>query len=239
MYQPEVDLRTGRLARVEALVRWRHPERGVVLPDEFISGAERIGLIRELTDWVLETALRQCADWRAAGVVVPVAVNASIRILRDTGLAERVRRLLDRLGLEPGLLTLEITESVTAEPLHALSTLAELREAGVRLAIDDFGVGSLSLRTLKQLPVDEIKIDRSFVMGMDTHEANAAVVRSIVDLAHHLGCRAVAEGVETEVVQGRLRELGCDLVQGHFIGEPLAAGEVVRWMTERQSAARG
>ncbi len=238
-YQPEVDVRTGRLARVEALVRWRHPERGVVPPDEFISGAERIGLIRELTDWVLETGLRQCAEWRAAGVEVPLAVNASIRILRDAGLAKRVRGILDRLGLEPSLLTLEITESVTAEPLHALSTLAELREAGVRLAIDDFGVGSLSLRTLKQLPVDEIKIDRSFVMGMETDEANAAVVRSIIDLAHHLGCRAVAEGVETESVRVRLLELGCDLVQGHFISPPLEAGDVVAWMAGRPAASRG
>ena len=160
-------------------MRWRHPERGLVLPDEFISGAERIGLIRELTDWVLETGLRQCGEWKAAGAVVPIAVNASVRILRDSGLAERVRRTLERLRLDPKLLTFEITESVTAEPLHALATLAELREAGVRLSIDDFGVGSLSLRTLKQLPVDEIKIDRSFVTGMETQTANAAVVRSV------------------------------------------------------------
>ncbi len=238
VYQPEVDLRTGRLARVEALVRWRHPVRGLVLPDEFISGAERIGLIRELTDWVLETGLRQCGHWLAAGTAVPLAVNASVRILRDTGLAERVSLLLKRLRLEPSLLTLEITESVTAEPLHALSTLAELRSAGVRLAIDDFGVGSLSLRTLKQLPVDEIKIDRSFVTGMETHEANAAVVRSVIDLAHHLGCRAVAEGVESEAVWNRLVELGCDLAQGNFVSPPLAADEVVRWMTARQPLAR-
>ena len=238
VYQPEVDLRTGRLARVEALVRWRHPVRGLVLPDEFISGAERIGLIRELTDWVLETGLRQCGHWLAAGTAVPLAVNASVRILRDTGLAERVSLLLKRLRLEPGLLTLEITESVTAEPLHALSTLAELRSAGVRLAIDDFGVGSLSLRTLKQLPVDEIKIDRSFVTGMESHEANAAVVRSVIDLAHHLGCRAVAEGVESEAVWNRLVELGCDLAQGNFVSPPLAADEVVRWMTARQPLAR-
>jgi len=238
VYQPEVDLRTGRLARVEALVRWRHPERGLVLPDEFISGAERIGLIRELTDWVLETGLRQCSEWKAAGAVVPIAVNASVRILRDGGLAERVRRLLDRLHLEPNLLTFEITESVTAEPLHALATLAELREAGVRLAIDDFGVGSLSLRTLKQLPVDEIKIDRSFVTGMVTQESNAAVVRSVIDLAHHLGCRAVAEGVESRAEWDRLSMLGCDLVQGHFVSPPLAAGEVVRWMAEPNPLVR-
>ncbi len=238
VYQPEVDLRTGRLERVEALVRWRHPQRGLVLPDEFISGAERVGLIRELTDWVLETSLRQCAEWRAAGAVVPIAVNASVRILRDSGLAERVRRLLERLRLDPNVLTFEITESVTAEPLHALSTLAELREAGVRLAIDDFGVGSLSLRTLKQLPVDEIKIDRSFVTGMETQEANAAVVRSVIDLAHHLGCRAVAEGVETPGEWERLAALGCDLVQGHFVSPPLPADEVVRWMAEPHPLAR-
>ncbi len=238
-YQPEVELETGRLARVEALVRWRHPARGIVFPDEFISGAERIGLIREMTDWVLETALRQCAEWRAAGLEVPIAVNASIRILRDAGLAERVRRVLDRLGLEPGLLTLEITESVTAEPLHALSTLAALRETGVRLAIDDFGVGALSLRTLKQLPVDEIKIDRSFVTGMDSHETNAAVVRSIVDLAHLLGCRAVAEGVESEAVRSRLSALGCDLIQGTLVSPPLEAAEVARFVAERRLLTRG
>jgi diguanylate cyclase (GGDEF)-like protein/PAS domain S-box-containing protein len=238
VYQPEVDLRTGRLERVEALLRWRHPERGLVLPDEFISGAERIGLIRELTDWVLETALRQCAEWKAAGSAVPIAVNASVRILRDTSLAERVRRVLERLRLDPKLLTFEITESVTAEPLHALATLAELREAGVRLAIDDFGVGALSLRTLKQLPIDEIKIDRSFVTGMEMQDANAAVVHSVIDLAHHLGCRAVAEGVESAGEWERLAALGCDLVQGHFVSPPLSADEVLRWMAEPHPLAR-
>ena len=212
--------------------------RGLVLPDEFISGAERIGLIRELTDWVLETGLRQCSEWKAAGAVVPIAVNASVRILRDSGLADRVRRTLERLRLDPKLLTFEITESVTAEPLHALATLAELREAGVRLAIDDFGVGSLSLRTLKQLPVDEIKIDRSFVTGMETQPANAAVVRSVIDLAHHLGCRAVAEGVESREEWERLLSFGCDLVQGHFVSPPREADEVVPWMAEPHPLAR-
>jgi len=238
-YQPQVDLRTGRLARVEALVRWRHPGRGLVLPDEFISGAERIGLTRRLTDWVLESALGQCAEWRAAGLTLSVAVNASVRILRDPGLADRVRDLLGRLRLDPELLTLEITESVMAEPLHALATLRQLRAAGVRLSIDDFGVGSLSLLTLKQLPVDEIKIDKSFVIGMQAQEVDAAVVRSIIDLGHRLGCRVVAEGVESEAVWKKLQRLGCDLAQGDLVSPPLPAEDVARWLSERPVVKNG
>jgi diguanylate cyclase (GGDEF)-like protein/PAS domain S-box-containing protein len=238
-YQPQVDMRTGQVSHVEALVRWRHPERGLVLPDEFISGAERIGLSRKLTDWILETALRQTRQWKAEGLTLPVSVNASIRILRDTSFADRVKGLLGELGLDPELLTLEITESLLAEPLDALSTLQELRASGVRLSIDDFGVGALSLLTLKQLPVEEIKIDRSFVLGMAGQPTDAAVVRSIVDLAHYLGCRVVAEGVESEAAWDRLAELGCDFAQGDYVCPPMEADELAAWFAERRAAARG
>ena len=228
-YQPQVDMRTRQVSHAEALVRWRHPERGIVRPDEFISGAERIGLSRRLTDWILEAALRQVRRWKSEGLLVPVAVNASIRILRDSSFAERLKVLLLDLGVSPELLTLEITESLMAEPLDALATLAELRSMGVRLSIDDFGVGALSLLTLNQLPVEEIKIDKSFVIGMATQPADAAVVRSIIDMAHHLRCRVVAEGVETAETWDRLAELGCDLAQGSFVSAPMEGDELAAW----------
>ncbi len=239
MYQPQVDMRTRRVARAEALVRWRHPERGLVLPDEFISGAERIGLSRRLTDWILEAAIRQARHWQNEGIALPVAVNASTRILRDTNFAERVKALLHDHGVAPERLTLEITESLMAEPLDALATLADLRAVGVRLSIDDFGVGALSLLTLKQLPVEEIKIDKSFVLGMATEMPDAAVVRAIVDLAHHLGCRVVAEGVESEASWNRLAEIGCDIAQGSYVSPPMVGDELAAWFAERHVAAGG
>ncbi len=238
-YQPQVDMRTRQVSHVEALVRWRHPERGLVLPDEFISGAERIGLSRRLTDWILETALGQARRWQAEGLSLPVSVNASTRILRDPGFASRVRTLLENLRLAPELLTVEITESLMAEPLDALATLQDLRSVGVRLSIDDFGVGALSLLTLKQLPVEEIKIDKTFVLGMASEKGDAAIVRSIIDLAHHLGCRVVAEGVESAEVWERLAELGCDLAQGDYVCPPLEADGLAAWFAEQQEAVRG
>ena len=238
-YQPQVDMRTRRVLRVEALVRWRHPERGLVLPDEFISGAERIGLSRRLTDWILEEALRQARHWQQEGIRLPIAVNASTRILRDTNFSERVKSLLHDYGIAPERLTLEITESLMAEPLDALATLAELRSSGVRLSIDDFGVGALSLLTLKQLPVEEIKIDKSFVLGMATEVPDAAVVRAIVDLAHHMGCRVVAEGVENEASWDRLAEMGCDLAQGSYVSAPMQGDELAAWLAERNAVASG
>ena len=238
-YQPQVDMRTRQVSHVEALVRWRHPQRGIVPPDDFISGAERIGLSRKLTDWIFGTALRQTREWKEEGLTLPVAINASIRILRDPAFAERVRTLLKELALSPELLTLEITESLMAEPLEALATLKELHAAGVRLSVDDFGVGALSLLTLKQLPVEEIKIDKSFVMGMETQPTDAAVVRSIIDLAHHLGCRVVAEGVESRESWDRLADLGCDLAQGDYVCPPMEAEELAAWFAERAAVARG
>ena len=238
-YQPQVDMRTRQVSHVEVLVRWRHPERGLVLPDEFISGAERIGLSRRLTDWILESALGQARRWQLEGLTLPVSVNASTRILRDTGFASRVSALLETLDLAPELLTLEITESLMAEPLDALATLQELRTAGVRLSIDDFGVGALSLLTLKQLPVEEIKIDKTFVLGMASEKGDAAIVRSIIDLAHHLGCRVVAEGVESAEAWERLSELGCDLAQGDYVCPPLEADDLAAWFAERDLALRG
>jgi predicted signal transduction protein with EAL and GGDEF domain len=238
-YQPQVDMRTGRVTHVEALVRWRHPERGIVPPDDFISGAERIGLSRKLTDWIFASALGQAREWQKDGMSLSVAINASIRILRDPAFAARVQNLMRELGLPPALLTLEITESLMAEPLDALTTLQELRALGVRLSVDDFGVGALSLLTLKQLPVEEIKIDKSFVLGMATQPTDAAVVRSIIDLAHHLGCRVVAEGVESLESWDRLAELGCDLAQGDYVCPPMEAEELAAWFAEGPAALGG
>jgi diguanylate cyclase (GGDEF)-like protein/PAS domain S-box-containing protein len=238
VYQPQVDLKTRQVSRVEALVRWRHPLRGLVLPEEFIEGAERTGLIRRLTDWVLDTALHQCRDWRSVGLSLPVAVNASLKTLRGVGLVERLGTLLRRWELDPSCLMLEITEVVTAEPLAALTQLGELRALGVRLSVDDFGVGSPSLVTLKQLPLDEIKIDKSFVIGMAKGESDAAIVRSAIDIGHHLGCRVVAEGVEDEQTWDALASLGCDVAQGNYLSKPLPADELVRWLAGVPRVAR-
>jgi diguanylate cyclase (GGDEF)-like protein/PAS domain S-box-containing protein len=238
-YRPRVDLRTGQLVRFEVLVSWRHPEYGLMFPDDILSGAERIGANRQLTDWVLETALQQCGQWHAAGGCWPVAINAPARLLKDLAFAERVRALQERLRLGPDVLMLGITECLAAEPLDVLPTLGALRTSGVRLSLDDFGGGSLSLLTLQQLAVDEICIGEAFVGRMPQRETDAAIVRSLIDLAHHLGCKVVAEGVHSEAAWMRLLELGCDLAQGDYVGPPLSADEVPRWIAGRTALASG
>jgi diguanylate cyclase (GGDEF)-like protein len=230
-YQPKASLEHGHILGLEALLRWQHPDLGFVTPDEFIPLAERTGLIVPLTTYVLDRALRQCAQWLVDGLDVGVAVNISVRNLLDSDLPDEIGALLIRHGVEPRRLTLEITESsVMADPARAVDVLERLHRIGIRLSVDDFGTGYSSLTYLKRLPVDEVKIDKSFVITMATDAGDAAIVRSIIDLGGSLGLTVVAEGVEDTASWERLAELGCDVIQGYALCRPAAGGDITRWL---------
>ncbi|MCW2605920.1 MAG: putative Diguanylate cyclase/phosphodiesterase [Frankiales bacterium] len=232
-FQPQVQGASGRVERFEALIRWQSPTRGLVPPDEFIPVAERAGLLQELTGFVLRTALDAVVSWRQAGFSFGVAVNLSPRNLLDPNLASDVRRALRERSLPAEVLTLEITEgTIMAEPERALETLAQLRATGVRLSIDDFGTGYSSLAYLKQLPVDEVKIDKSFVRGIADDDQDLAIVQAVVTLAASLRLEVVAEGVEDERSWDRLAVLGCDSIQGYHVSRPLPSERVVPWLRE-------
>ncbi|HET8653743.1 MAG TPA: EAL domain-containing protein [Gaiellaceae bacterium] len=233
-YQPKADLRTGEIKGVEALVRWEHPERGLIPPDEFIPPAQKTGVIGPLTMFVLDEALRQCRTWALQELELCVAVNLSTRNLLDVHFPDTVGELLARWEVPPRLLELEITEStILADPVRAMQVLSRLDEMGVRLAIDDFGTGYSSLAYLKRLPVDELKIDKSFILGMDESENDAVIVRSTIDLGRNLGLRVVAEGVESAKAWNRLVQLGCEVAQGFYLSRPVPAAELTEWLRER------
>jgi diguanylate cyclase (GGDEF)-like protein len=235
-YQPSVELETGQVSGAEALARWVHPERGLIGPTEFIPIAEQTGLIRPLTLKLLRVALRETRSWRNDGLELSVAVNVSARSLLREGFPEEVDLALRECRAQPDWLKLEITEStIMAEPERAREVLARLKSMGVRIAIDDFGTGYSSLEHLKQLPVDEVKIDKSFVIDMQRSDSDAAIVRSTIDLAHNLGLRVVAEGVETGSVWDELARLGCDAAQGFYLSRAVPADELLRWIAERES----
>ncbi len=230
-YQPKVNTQTGRVSGVEALVRWDHPQHGLMYPDDFIPLAEQTGLIKTITLWVLRKALSQSRDWQQSGIDISMAVNLSARNLQDAAFPDEVADLLREFGNQLGRLRLEITETaMMADPARALDILNTLGGMGVRLSIDDFGTGYSSLAYLKQLPVAELKIDRSFIMNMTEVENDAVIVRSTIDLAHNIGLRVVAEGVEDKKTYEMLAELGCDVVQGYYISRPIPASELVRWL---------
>jgi EAL domain-containing protein (putative c-di-GMP-specific phosphodiesterase class I) len=232
-YQPKMDLRTGRVTSVEALVRWEHPQRGMIPPNQFIGIAEETGLIAPLTLWVLEAALRQCYTWARDGHALSVAVNLSARNLHDPELPELVARRLDAAGVAPGALVIEITEStLMADPERALGIVRRLHEMGVRIAIDDFGTGYSSLSYLTRLPVSELKIDQSFVRPMAQSANETKIVRSTIGLAHDLGLTVVAEGIEDHPTWDLLAHLGCDVAQGYYISRPRPAADLTRWLTE-------
>jgi diguanylate cyclase (GGDEF)-like protein len=236
-YQPKVDVALGRLTGAEALVRWQHPERGLIPPDDFIPMAEGTGMILPLTIYTLEAAIGQARAWMDAGHAIQVAVNLSPRCLLEPAVPDQVRRLLDRHGLPARLLRLELTEStVMADPERALMALTELRGIGVAISIDDFGTGYSSMSYLKRLPVDELKIDRSFVMEMLADGHDAVLVRSSIELGHNLGLAVVAEGVEDEETLRALSDLGCDVVQGYHLARPMPALAFLDWVTERMAA---
>lgn len=230
-YQPMVDIRTTNVSGVETLVRWRYPELDMTPPDMFIHVAEQCGLIQPLTRWVLSHAVEQCARWRREGYQFDVSVNLSVMNLHEPDFVDYVMNTLRRWEAEPSWLSLEVTESaVMSDPNHALEVLSRLDEMGVRLSIDDFGTGYSSLAYLKRLPVDEIKIDRSFVTDMKLDGNDAVIVRSTIDLAHNMSLRVVAEGVENPETLRLLHTLGCDLVQGFFVSRPMPYDELIRWL---------
>ncbi len=232
-YQPKADLGTGRILGAEALVRWQHPDHGLLGPGEFIPLAERTGLIHPLTRWVLDTALRQASQWHRDGHQLSVAVNVSTRCLLDPSFPDQVAERLGAWQVPAGSLVLEVTESaVMADPARALDVLGRLHALGVRLAVDDFGTGYSSMAYLKALPVDELKVDRSFVGQMADSSSDAVIVRSTIDLGHNLGLRVVAEGVESQEAWQSLEALGCDTAQGYYLGRPMPAADLEHWLEQ-------
>jgi diguanylate cyclase (GGDEF)-like protein len=237
-YQPKVDTKSDRITEVEALVRWQHPKHGLMKPDDFIPLAERTGLIKPLTLWVLNEGLRQCAEWNLNGFDVGVCINLSAPTLLDPEFSDTVAGMLAAHDVAPQRLVLEITESaIMTDPERAMLMLTRLAGIGIRLSIDDFGTGFSSLRYLSKLPVSEIKIDKSFVIDMMTNKNDAVIVRTTVDLGHNLGLKVVAEGVESDEILKRLVALGCDAVQGHYISFPLSAADLPVWIKDTRWAA--
>nr|MBA3376076.1 EAL domain-containing protein [Actinomycetota bacterium] len=221
----------GRAVAMEALVRWQHPRRGLLLPGEFVPLAERSGLIRPLFRIVASQALQACRSWREAGWPLTVAVNLSARNLQDPELLDVVADALRAAELDPSSLTLEITESaVIADPLSSRVVLEKLRAVGIRLSLDDFGTGYSSLSHLQQLPVQQLKIDRSFIRSLTVERSSAALVRSTIELGHNFGLDVVGEGVEDAQTLAALAEMGCDTVQGLHFARPMGAAEVIPWI---------
>ena len=230
-YQPKVEIKNQHIAEVEALVRWQHPTQGFMMPDEFIPFAEQTGLIISLTLWVIKEAVRQCSAWHQKGYQYKVAVNLSAKNLHDTQLPEYIHRILQMYETEPNWLVIEITESaIMSDPIRTMETLTKLHDMGIKLSIDDFGTGYSSLSYLKQLPVDEIKIDKSFVVDMAANKDDLIIVRSTIDLAHNMGRKVIAEGVHSPEIWNMLVELGCDMAQGFYISEPLSPIKLKQWL---------
>ena len=230
-YQPKIDIQTQRIKSVEALVRWIHPEQGFIPPDRFIPVAEQSGLIHPLTRWVLHTALQQTSYWHQNHALLSVAVNLSALSLRDSTLESMVKYALENVDVSPEHLTLELTESaIMSDPQRALDTLTNLDQMGISISVDDFGTGYSSLAYLKRLPVDELKIDRSFVMDMDNDANDEAIVRSTIDLAHNMGLKVIAEGIETQQSWEKLTEMGCDMGQGYYMCRPLKTDDLDEWL---------
>jgi EAL domain-containing protein (putative c-di-GMP-specific phosphodiesterase class I) len=235
-YQPKLDLQTGEVNGVEALLRWLHPEVRPPFAVEFVPIAEHTGLIRPLTSYVVSSAVQQAAAWHSMGLEVAVAVNLSARSLHDGGVMDDVSTLLAEHQLPARLLNFEITESsIMADPPRAKRILEQLKDMGLVLSIDDFGTGYSSLAYLQELPVSEIKIDRSFVVNLLENDADQVIVRSTIDLARNLGLKSTAEGVETPQVLRWLRDQRCEAAQGYHIARPMSANAVTAWMCDRMS----
>jgi diguanylate cyclase (GGDEF)-like protein/PAS domain S-box-containing protein len=233
-YQPMVSLKTHRVIGVEALVRWQHPEYGFIPPDQFIEPAERTGLIRGLTLWILNAVQEQSRIWHQVKQVgLTVSVNLSARNLQDPEIARRIIQMIQECRVAPDTLSFEITETaIMNDPERVMEFIKTIRSLGVWFSIDDFGTGYSSLANLKKLPVDEIKIDRAFVMNLLKNSGEAAIVRSVIDMAHNFNLRVVAEGVENKETYDRLVELGCDEAQGYYMAKPMPVEELTRWLSE-------
>jgi diguanylate cyclase (GGDEF)-like protein/PAS domain S-box-containing protein len=229
-YQPKLDIKTGKVTSVEALSRWPHPE-GVIVPNDFIPMVEQSGLIRPFTHWLMEEAMNQCRQWQQQGIELGIAVNISTRNLLDPALSTHLAELLNRYGIDPGRMTLEITESaVMSRAEKSLKLLTNLANMGFKLSIDDFGTGYSSLAYLKRMPVNELKIDHSFIASMCGDPNDAMIVRSTIELAHNMGLQVVAEGIETQQQLDMLIQLGVDIGQGFFIAEPLPRDKFINWL---------
>ena len=238
-HQPKVDLKTGRVVGTEGLIRWHHRQFGLLTPNEFVELSELSGLIQPLTRWILERGIRDLAEWRSKGFELTVALNLSVRNFFDQTLPTYIAQLLSDYRVPGDQLCLEITESeVMADRALARTALSAFRSLGVKISIDDFGTGFSSLSQLQQLPIDEIKVDQSFVSGMIDNPQDAVIVRSIIDLAHNLGLEVVAEGAEDEVQLAALRSLGADRAQGYVISRPLPPEEFIPWL-ERMERGEG
>jgi diguanylate cyclase (GGDEF)-like protein len=238
-YQPKISLEGNIVTGVEALVRWQHPEHGLLQPDQFVPLAERTGTIAHLTRWVLDAALRQCAEWRLTYPELTVAVNLAAANVLDVGLPALVTELLDEHGLPGSALECEVSEhTVMSDPQRVTEVLAALRSLGVRVSLDDFGTGQASLAYLKRLPLDEVKIDRAFITTMADDDGDAVIVRSTIDLARNLGLEVVAEGVESESVLEALVDLRCNSAQGYFLSRPLPSAELGDWLSNRSTTPR-
>ncbi|HEX5635950.1 MAG TPA: EAL domain-containing protein, partial [Gammaproteobacteria bacterium] len=237
-YQPQVSIESGRVTGLEALVRWQHPEKGLIPPGVFIPIAEDTGLILPLGEWVLRTACYQLKQWREQGMVdVQMSVNLSARQFRQENLAASISSLLEEIGLPASSLELEITESLAMDnPVENTRTLHNLRNIGVGVAIDDFGTGHSSLGYLKDFPISCLKLDRSFIMHIETEPNDVIIVSAAIELAHDLGMDVVAEGVETSKQVEYLYRLRCDIIQGYYYCRPLPAGEVIRYITDRNKS---
>ena len=231
-YQPMIDLKSGRTAGVEALVRWQHPQHGLIYPDKFIPFAERTGLINSLTTWVLANALHQVSDWHKNGIMLDISVNLSARNLQNANLVAEILGLVHRSGLPLDRLTVEITESaIMVDPVKARDVLLKLHDAGIRFSLDDFGTGQSSLTYLKDLPLNRMKIDKSFVMHFK-EPRNAAIVNSAIELGHNLDLNVTAEGVEDEQSYLAIRDKGCDYAQGYYFSKPLAPDQLITWLND-------
>jgi EAL domain-containing protein (putative c-di-GMP-specific phosphodiesterase class I) len=234
-YQPKLDIRTGRTIGAEALVRWTHPEKGPISPAEFVVAAEQSGRIQKLTTYVLERAVRAAAALNQRGIPFSVAVNLSARLIDDAALPEWVAELLGRHGLKPEQLVLEITETAALGTSAAhLDNLARLRDLGIQISVDDYGTGLSTLDYLKKIPACEIKIDKSFVQAMHRSEGDRVIVNSTIQLAHSLGRRVVAEGVEDRETLHSLKQMGCDIAQGFYIGRPMPLRSLARQLLDER-----
>jgi diguanylate cyclase len=237
-FQPKIDVRSGKVTAAEALLRWQHPTRGLVMPGSFLPLAERSGLIGPLGDWVIEAACKQARAWRDKGLRMRVAINLSAHQMRQDDIVDRIAMALERYRIHPSLLTCEITESAAMEDTHATQeTFRRLGELGTHLSIDDFGTGYSSLSYLRQLPAEELKIDASFVKDVDTSADARAIVDAVVKLAHALGLKVVAEGVETLRQQKALVDMGCDELQGYLFAKPMTARALLMWAMDDRAVS--
>lgn len=232
-YQPKVDLKTHQVVETEALVRWIHPKHGLISPLHFIPLAEQTGHVRHLTQWALQTAVKQCYEWQCGEIPLKVAVNISTVDLMDLQLVQQLKTLLRDIPINPERLVLEVTEStIMKDPRRSLAVLSELHAMGIKLSIDDFGTGYSSMTQLKKMPVDEIKIDRSFITHILVDKNDAVIVKSTIELAHNMGLKVVAEGVDDVKIFEALEALQCDAVQGHYISQPLSITSLSLWLIQ-------